>query len=136
GIQQFVIAGADGNALFNLPIEAVEFREHDRALMRVHATADADAAMDIALALAVNADFTASLCERVVAGEDRAAVAVTAERLGRQEARACDRGEVAALLTVVVGAEALRRVFDYRDVARDGVQFVHVADLPVQADRD
>lgn len=63
-------------ALGDLLVEAVQFGEDDGALEGIHATADADAGVDVALALAVDANFAAGLGQGVVTGEDGAAVAV------------------------------------------------------------
>jgi len=50
--------------------------------------------------------------ERIVVGEDRAAVAVAAERLGGKEAGGRNRRERADLAALGVGAERLRGVVD------------------------
>jgi hypothetical protein len=86
----------------------------------------------------VHADLAAGLRQRIVAGEDRTAVAVAAQRLAGEEAGAAEAAEVAAPAALVAGAEALRRVLDHRDVAvacGDGVDLVHVGHLAVQAHR-
>ena len=92
-----MIAAGDGLALGDLVVEAVEFGEDDGALQGVHAAADADAGVDVALALAVDADFAAGLGQGVVAGEDGAAVAVAAQGFAGEEAGAAEGGQVAAL---------------------------------------
>jgi len=56
-----MIAAGDGLALGDLLVEAVEFGEDNGALQGVHAAADADAGVDVALALAMDADFAAGL---------------------------------------------------------------------------
>ena len=57
--QQRVVAAGDGLALGDLLVEAVEFGEDDGALQGIHAAAEADAGVNVALALAVDADFAA-----------------------------------------------------------------------------
>src|SRR5690606_9414865 len=61
------IARADPAALGNLPGEPRELGEDDRALERIHAPADAEARMDVALALAVDADLAEGARQLVVA---------------------------------------------------------------------
>src|SRR5690606_5163544 len=99
--------------------------------------AHADAGVVVAGRLAMHADLAAGLGDGVVVGEDRAAVAIAAQRLAGKEAGAADGRQVAALAALVGGAKALGRVFnDGNTVAfGDGVDFVHVAALPVQRHR-
>ena len=97
GFEKLAVPGSDLTPPRHFPIEALEFRQQHRALDRVHAAADADARVDVAPALAMHADLAHRLRERVIVGEDGAAVAVAAERLGRKEAGAADRREIAAL---------------------------------------
>src|SRR5690606_4377442 len=135
--QQAAVAGADFNALADFPFKAFELAEHHGALQGVHAAAHADPRVVVPGRLAVYADFATSLGDRVVIGEDGAAVAIAAQRLAGEEAGASDGGQVAALAALVRGAEALRGVFDDGNaVARgDGIHFVHVAHLAVQRHR-
>ena len=56
-----LVAPADGQTLFDFPFEALQLRQGDGTLQGVHATAHADAGMDVAFALSMHADFTASL---------------------------------------------------------------------------
>ena len=132
-----MVAAGDGLALGDLLVEAVELGEDDGALQGVHAPADADAGVDVALALAMNAYLAAGLGQGVVAGEDGAAVAIATQRFAGEEAGAAQGAEVAALTAAVGGAEALGGVFDHREVAMaggDGVDGVQVRRLAVEAD--
>mmetsp|Transcript_20919 Transcript_20919/g.80520 ORF Transcript_20919/g.80520 Transcript_20919/m.80520 type:complete len:416 (-) Transcript_20919:3495-4742(-) len=124
-------------AAADLPIKTVELAEHDGTLQRVHAAADAQAGVQIALALPMHADLTAGLGERVVAREDRAAVAVAAQRLAGEETGAAQGGGVAALAAPVGRTEALGGVFDDREPVAlgDRVDGVHVGQLAIQAHR-
>jgi hypothetical protein len=78
-----------------------------------------------------------ALAKLVVAGEDRPAIAVAAERLARKETGAADGGQVAALSALVFGAKALGGILDDRQAmpGGDGIDFVHVRRLAVEADR-
>src|SRR5258706_15781921 len=93
--------------------------------------------MHIPAALPVVANLAHRLPERIVVREERAAIAVAAERLGRKEAGGTDGRQVAALAALVGGTEALRRILDHREavLCRDGVDLVHVGGLAVQRDR-
>lgn len=138
-VDEGVVALAEVDAPGDFVVEARELGEEHGALQCVHAAADTDAGVDVALALAVNADFAAGLGELVVAGENGAAVAVAAERFAGEEAGAAKSAEVATFVAMVGGAEALGGVFDDRDVAMaggDGVDGVHVGGLAVEADRE
>src|SRR5262249_8325365 len=113
--EQLVVTPAERGAPLELPLEAPELGQHHGALDRVHAPADADARVVVAAALAVHADLAHGARERRIVGEDRAAVAVAAERLRGKEAGAADRRERAAAPAFVDGAETLRRVLDHRE---------------------
>lgn len=93
--------------------------------------------MDIALALAVHPDLAACLGNRVVAGEDRATVAVAAEGLTREEARAADVAQVAALAPLVFSAKALGSILDHDQIVTvgDRINLIHIGRLSVKADR-
>ena len=137
-VDEGVVALPQCDALRDLMVEARELGEEHGALQGVHAAADSDAGVDVALALAVDADFAAGLGELVVAGENGTAVAVAAERFAGEEAGAAEGAEVAASVALVGGAEALGGIFDDGDVAMaggDGVDGVHVGGLAVEADR-
>ena len=64
---------------------------------------------------AVGADGAHLFGQRIVGGEDRAAIPVAAQRLGREETRAGDRRDAATAPPVAGGAETLRPVLDDRD---------------------
>ena len=93
--------------------------------------------MHVALFLAVHPDLAHGPGQLVVAGEDRPAITVAAERLAREEASAADGGQVAAFPALVFGAEALGSIFDDCQAmpGGDGVDFVHVCRLAIEADR-
>lgn len=93
--------------------------------------------MNIALALTMYPDFTTCLCNRVVAGENRAAVAITTKGLAGEETGATDGAQVAALAALVFGTEALGCIFDNNQfvLVSNGVDFVHVARLAIKTDR-
>jgi hypothetical protein len=95
--------------LLELPFEALELRQHDRTLHRIHAAANTDPFIVIVAALPVHTDLAHRFGERVVIREERAAVAVTAKRLAWIKTGAADGRQVAALAALVVGTEALRR---------------------------
>ena len=135
--QQFVVARADLQALLDLPIEAFELCQNDRALQGIHAPTNADARMHVAPLLPMDANLAHGRSQGVVVGEDRATVAVATERLAREEAGAADGREVAAFPALVVGTKALGSVLDHRQVVTcsDGVDFVHIRRLAVEADR-
>src|SRR5438094_3290155 len=135
--EQLVVAPRQRNAALELPPEAPELGQHDSALQRVHAAADADPRVLVAAALSVMADFAHRLGERVIAREKRAAVAIAAKRLRWEKAAGADRREIAAAPALVQGAEALRRVLDYRQAMarRNGVDLIHVGGLAVERHR-
>ena len=60
------------------------------------------------------------LRQRVVAGEDRTAVAVATQRLAGEEAGAAEAAEVAAPAPLVARAEALRRILDHGQSVFEG----------------
>ena len=73
----------------------------------VHSPTNANACVHIAFALAVDTNFTTRNREGIVIRKDRAAIAVAPERLAREEARAADRRQVAALLAFIRRAKTL-----------------------------
>ena len=113
--EQLVIASGDDRTLLHLPIESLELREQHRALDRVQPAVDSEPRVMVSPLLAVMADLAHRGRELIVIGKDRAALAVAAERLAREEARAADRRQSTALPSLVSGAEALRGVLDHRD---------------------
>ncbi len=137
-VDERVVAVADGDALRDFVLKARELGEEHGALQGVHAAADTDAGVDVALALAVDADFPAGLGELVVAGEDGAAVAVATQGFAGEEAGAAEGAEVATALALIGGTEALGGIFDDGDLAMtsgDGVDGIHVGGLAVKTDR-
>ena len=74
----------------------------------------------VAGVLAVHAQAFHPRRQRVVVGEHGAAVAVTAERLCRKEARRRRVGQRAELAAAIGGAERLRRVVEHFDAVRGG----------------
>ena len=88
-VEQCVVAPGDHLPLADLPVEALELRQQDRALDRVESPVDPDPGVVIAARLPVVADLAAGLSESSVVGEDGAAVAVAAERLRRKSS--CSR---------------------------------------------
>ena len=136
GVKHLVVAPTNFKTLLHFPFKAFHLGQHDRALDGVHPAANADTGVDVPLALTMNPDLPACLGNRVVASEDRTAVAVAAEGLAREEARAADVAQVAALAPLVFGAKALGSIFDHDQIVAvgDRVDLVHVGRLPVQAD--
>jgi hypothetical protein len=67
--EKLSVTRADLLPLLELPFEALEFRQHDRALHRIHAAADADPLVVIVAALPVHADLAHRFGERIVVGE-------------------------------------------------------------------
>ncbi len=83
------IARRDARARRDLVGEDLQLLDQHRGLDGVEAAVQADAdAIVFAAALAMHAQAPQDLRELVVVGEDRAAVAIAAERLGREEAGA------------------------------------------------
>ena len=74
----------------DLPAETLELAQDHGALHGVHATAHADPSVVVAALLAVCADLAQRLGQRVVVGENRAAVTITAQWFAREEAGAAD----------------------------------------------
>src|SRR3990172_3622103 len=135
-VNQLVIACPFGNALSDFPVEPFQLGQHDRALQGVHTAPYADSRMDIALALAMDANFAAGLGGGIVIGEDGAAIAVATQGLAGEEAGAANGAQVAALSAFVFSAEALGGVFYDRQLVfgGDGVDFLHVRRLAIEAD--
>src|SRR4029453_12474679 len=82
------IALRDPIALCDLVVKDFQFFEQHRGLHRVEASGQSEGDIVVFVAApAVAADAAQLCCEIGVVGEDRAAIAVAAERLGREEAR-------------------------------------------------
>lgn len=136
-IKHCVITRANFKALLHFPFKAFHLGQHDRTLNGIHPATNADPGVDVTLALAVHPDLAACLGNRVVTGEDRAAVAVAAEGLAREETCAADVAQVAALAPLVFGTKALGSILDHDQVVAvgDRIDLVHVGRLPVKANR-
>ncbi len=74
----------------------------------------------------------------VIVGEDRAAIAIAAERLGREEAGRGGKPEGAELAALVAGAKALRGIIEHEQSLglRDRADGVVVGALPEQIDQN
>ena len=75
-------------------------------------------------ALAVHAQALEARGERVVVGKDGAAVAIAAERLGREEARRGRGGERAELAALIGRAEGLRRVVEHQECCAAAIALI------------
>src|ERR1041385_4580761 len=77
------------------------------------------------------------LSQDVVIGEQRAAIAVTAERFGRKKTGAADSGNSATAATSLSCAEALRRIFNNREAMPGGnrIDAIVIGHLTEQTDR-
>src|SRR5690606_13508731 len=107
------VARAELVAALQLPVEAFQLGQQHRRLQGVEPAADADPRVAVARALAVHADLARRLRQRIVVGEEGAAVAVAAQRLAREEAGRTPGAQAAAAPSPVAGAETLRAVFDH-----------------------
>ncbi len=135
--QQAVVARGHLLAQLDLLLEDVQLGQQDGRLQGVQAAVHADPHVVVAAILAVAGDLAQHPGQLVVAGEDRPAVAVAAQRLAGEEAGAGDGGQAARAASLVAGAEALRRVLDHRQAVTggDGVDGVEVGALAVQRHR-
>ena len=108
-----VVARRDPLTRVDLGIEDRQLDHQDGRLEGVEAAVEADADdVVLALALAVLADRAPARRQRRVVGEERAAVAVAAERLGRVEAGRGDRRQCADGPAAARAPETLGRVVD------------------------
>ena len=117
----------------------LEFFQQHRRLDRIEAPGDADARGVVFIgALAVHAQASQPRRQFVVIGQDGAAVAVAAQRLGGEKARRRRERECAELAAPVSGAERLRRVVEHQKVVRGGDcgDRVVVGRQPEQVDRN
>ena len=133
------IARGDARARRDLVGEDLQLLDQHRGLDGVEAAVQSDAdAIVLAAALAVHAQAPQDLRELVVVGEDRAAVAVAAERLGGKEARAGRVGQRPDLAVAIGRAEGLRGVVDHEQLLRVGDRGDRgvVGGLAEQIDRD
>ena len=107
------VAGGDFLTLGHLAFEQVHLREEDRRLDRVEARVHADAdVVVLAGALAVNLQGGKEAGDLVIVGVDGSAVAVAAERLRGEEARAGDVAERTASGALIRGSSTLSGVFN------------------------
>ena len=133
------VALGDLVARGDLVLEDFQFLDQDRRLHGVEAAGQPEPHIVVFVrTLAVDADAAQRACEFGIVGEDRAAVAEAAERLGREEAgrgRKAERAETAAL---VARAKGLRRVVEHEQALgrRDRADRVMVGALPEQIDRN
>ena len=138
GIAQAVVARAQLLALCHFPVKTLQLGQHHGALQGVHAATHAHAGVGVAPALTMNANFAAGLRQGIVTGKDGAPIAIATQRFAGEKTGAPQCAEVAALLAVVLGAKALRRIFNHGQVAvlgGNGVNGVHISRLAIQAHR-
>jgi hypothetical protein len=116
-MQRIKIAAGDLVARLDLVIENLQLLDQDRGLHGVQSRGQAEADVVVFLgALPVNANAAQALCEIGVVGENRAAVAVAAERLCGKEAGRRGKTERAELAALVGGAERLCGVVQHKQV--------------------
>ena len=123
----------------NLLFEDRQLLDQDRRLQRVEARIHADADIVVfVVALAVEAQRADEIGRRVIVGDDRAAVAVAAERLGGKETRGGEIADRPGAPALVGRAIALRRIADQRQPARlaEGLDRIVIRGLAEQVDRD
>lgn len=121
-------AGAVGGGNLVSQVEFVvedgEFFVDDRRLDGVEAPVEADADIVVfVIAPSVHANGDQQFQQLVVVGEDRAAVAVAAERLGRKEGGRADEAEASGLSAANRAAESLRGVFENPEPVLDSHLF-------------
>jgi len=123
-------------ALFELPLEVRQFGKQNRRLQGVESPVHPEVRMVMALESAVGAYGAHRVCQRIVIGEQRAAVAVTPQRLRREEAGAPDQGHAATPTPPLGRAEALRAVLDHRQfvLCRNRIDSVVIGHLTEQTD--
>ena len=111
------VAGGDFLTLGHLAVEQVHLREKDRRLDRVEARVHSDAdVVVLAGALAVDLQGGEEAGDLVIVGVDGSAVAVAAERLRGEEARAGDVAERTAAGALIDRSGTLRGVLDQQEV--------------------
>ncbi len=94
--------------------------------------------MVVPLETAMRTDRAHLLGERIVGSEQRAAVSKASQRLGREETRAADQRDPAALASSLGSPETLGAVLDHGKpvLLGNGVDAVVVGHLSEQADRE
>src|SRR6185437_6113891 len=103
--EQRGVAGCDPLPQFDLVLEYLQLGQQDRRLQRVQPAVHADADVVVAAILAVARDLPYHHGKPVVVGEDRAAIAVAAQRLAGEETGAGDRAQAARTPPLVARAE-------------------------------
>jgi hypothetical protein len=91
-VQELVVPSTYRQTAFDFPIEALELCQHDRTLERIHSATHTHSSVDVPLTLAMHADFSANLRDRVIVGENRTTVAVAAKRLAWKKTGTPDSG--------------------------------------------
>jgi hypothetical protein len=114
-----------------------ELGEEHRGLQGVQTAVDAELDVVVAPLLPVVAQPAQPRGERIVVGEAGPAVAVTAERLGRKEARTGESGQRTGAAPTLSRTETLRRVLDDGQpmAGGDGVDRGEIGALAEQAHR-
>src|SRR5581483_890542 len=105
----------------NLVVQDLELVAQDRDLHGIEPRGEAEADIIVLVAaMTVHADAAKLFRERCIIGEDRAAVAETSERLGREKARCRRKPESAEPPALVRGAKRLRGVVEHEQAFRFG----------------
>ena len=133
------IALGDLVARGDFVLEDLQLLDQDRRLHGVEPPGQPETDIVVFVrTLAVDADAAQRLGKFGVVGEDRAAVAKTAERLGREKAGRGGEAEGAEPAALVAGAESLRGVVEHEQALGlgDRADRVMVGALPEQIDRN
>ena len=133
------IALGDLVARGDLVLEDLQLLDQDRRLHGVEPPGQAEADIVVFVrALAVDANAAQRLGKLGIVGEDRAAVAEAAERLGREEAGRGGKAEGAEPAALVARAKTLRGVIEHEQALGfgDRADGVMVGALPEQIDRN
>ena len=137
--QRLVVAARDTLAGFDLVFKDGKLLQEDRRLQRIEPRVQADADVVVFLrALSVAAQRTDEGCERIIIGEDRAAVPVAAKRFSGKETRRRERTERARAPPFVGRAAGLRGIADERQPVRGakGFKRIVIGGLAEQIDGD
>jgi hypothetical protein len=137
-VQQGVVALGHLLAQGHFFVQHGQFGQQDGGLQGVQPAVHAHADVVVAAVLAVAGNLAQHLGQFVVVRKNRAAVAVAAQGLAREEAGAGHGAQVAAFAALVSGAKTLGGVFNHRNavLGGNGVDGVKVRALAVQADGD
>ncbi len=130
---QLAIASADAAARLYFLVEDFHLRKEHGGLEGIEPAVDANARMMVATILAVHADLAHHFRELIIVREERTAVAIRAERLGRKERGRSHIRQRARPASVVERTEALRAILDDRQRVplRDFVDRVERRALPI-----